>query len=65
MGATDGSQLCSWHSWYKKLLLHILDMALLNTHALYLMENQTYATSDFQMSIIRGILENHKEKNFI
>lgn len=47
------------------MLLHILDIAVLNTHALYLVENKKYVTSDFQTSIIRGILENRKEKNFI
>jgi hypothetical protein len=43
--------------WYKKLALHIMNVALLSTHALYLMHNQKGTLfPDFQMSIIGGLL---------
>jgi hypothetical protein len=49
--------------WYKKLSLHILNVALLNAHALYMMQNEKgMSLPDFQMSVIRGLLEKHEER---
>jgi hypothetical protein len=43
--------------WYKKLALHILNVALLSVHALYLMQNEKgMLFPDYQMNIIRGLL---------
>jgi hypothetical protein len=45
------------------MALHILDIALLNAHALYLMQTEKgMPLPDFQMSVIRGLLEKHKER---
>jgi hypothetical protein len=50
-------------NWYKKLALHILNVALLSAPALYLMQNEKgMSLPDFQMSVIRGLLEKHKER---
>jgi hypothetical protein len=47
--------------WYKKLALHILDIALLS--ALYLIQNEEgMLLPGFQMSVIRGLLEKHTER---
>jgi hypothetical protein len=51
---------------HKKLALHKLDVALLNGHALYLMHNEKgISLPDFQMSVIRGLLEKHKEESHL
>jgi hypothetical protein len=47
--------ICKSVKWYKKLALHILNIALLNAHALYLMQNEKgISLPDSEMSVIRG-----------
>jgi hypothetical protein len=49
--------------WYKKLGLHILDVALFSARALYLMQNEKrMLLPDIQMSVIRGLLDKRKER---
>jgi hypothetical protein len=69
MGAADRAGMllsyvrciCKSVKWYKKLVLHILDIALLN--ALYLMQNgEGTSLPGFKMSVIRGLLEKHTER---
>ena len=43
--------------WYKKLFIHLLDMAVYNAFVIYKMQNNTsYQLSDFRLEIIRQIL---------
>jgi hypothetical protein len=49
--------------WYKKLALHILNIALLSAHARYLMQNEKgMSLPDFQMSVIRGLFEKQERR---
>jgi hypothetical protein len=49
--------------WYKILALHILYVALLIAHALFQTQNEKgMSLSDFQMSVIRRLLEERKER---
>lgn len=66
MGAIDRSDMmlssteCARKTikWYKKLFFHMVDLALLNAHALYLTQNtEKEALADFQLKVIRQIFE--------
>ena len=49
--------------WYKKLFLHLVDLSVLNAHALYVAhtkKNESLAT--FQLELIRELLEDHHEE---
>jgi hypothetical protein len=49
--------------WYKKLALYIINVVLLSACAPYLIQNEKgMSLHDFQMSVIRGLLEIHKER---
>jgi hypothetical protein len=55
--------ICKSEKWYKKLALHIPDVALPSGHALYLMRNERgMSLPHFQMSVIGGLLEKYKER---
>ncbi|KAJ8945533.1 hypothetical protein NQ318_020378 [Aromia moschata] len=46
--------------WYKKLFFHIVDLCLLNSHALYLTQNQEKVPlATFQLNLIRQLLEKY------
>jgi hypothetical protein len=64
MGATDQTDmlLCIRKSvkWYKKMALHVLNVALLSALALCLMQNEKDTLlPHYQMSVIRGLLEKY------
>jgi hypothetical protein len=45
--------------WYKKYFFHLLDITLLNSHALYNVKTRKNITlADFQLALIREILKN-------
>ena len=49
--------------WYKKFFLHLVDLSVLNAHALYVAHtkrNESLAT--FQLELIRELLEDHHEE---
>jgi hypothetical protein len=49
--------------WHKILILYILHIALLNAHALHLMQNKKHIPlPDFKMSIIRGFLKKREKR---
>ncbi|XP_022904015.2 piggyBac transposable element-derived protein 4-like [Onthophagus taurus] len=46
--------------WYKKLFFHILDLCVLNSHALFLTQHpEKLALADFQLSLTRQLLERY------
>ncbi|XP_050499979.1 piggyBac transposable element-derived protein 4-like, partial [Diabrotica virgifera virgifera] len=46
--------------WYKKLFFHILDLCVLNSHALFLMQNPgQLPLADFQLRLTRQLLESY------
>jgi hypothetical protein len=45
--------------WYKKFFFHLLDITLLNSHALYKVKTRKNVTlADFQLALIREIFQN-------
>lgn len=66
MGAIDRSDMmlsskeCARKTvkWYKKLFFHMVDLALLNAHALYSTQNtELKPLGDFQLEVIRKLFQ--------
>ncbi|KAJ8949454.1 hypothetical protein NQ318_007555 [Aromia moschata] len=68
MGAVDRSDMMLSSTecvrktvkWYKKLFFHMVDLAILNAHALYQTQNpEKVPLADFQLKIIRQLIERY------
>lgn len=47
--------------WYKKLFFHLLDMTLLNSHAVYKMKTgENIPVADFQLKLVKELLAKYK-----
>lgn len=49
--------------WYKKLFFHLVDMVLVNAHAMYNMNNTRLSFPEFRMKIVADILQLKDEPN--
>jgi hypothetical protein len=46
--------------WYRKFFLHLLDITLLNSHAVFnVRTGQNISTADFQLQLIREIIQKY------
>lgn len=43
--------------WYRKLFFHLLDLALINAHALYNIENEQLFFPSFRLEVVRALLK--------
>jgi hypothetical protein len=68
MGAVDGSDMmissleCVRKSmkWYRKFFFHLLDITVLNSHAVYnVRTGKNITLADFQLTLIREILQHY------
>lgn len=49
--------------WYKKLFFHLIDMVLINAHAMYNMNNTRLSFPEFRMKLVADILQLTDELN--
>lgn len=47
---------------YKKIFFHLLDMSILNAHAIYMLKTgNTLPLIDFQLQLVKELIEEHKK----